>query len=301
MAFQSKLKSMTPRRTQFQQKIKLLSGGYTQPNAFPNGMITVFPWDTNVDDWLAERMKKGQQGMMLYDLCAQLCDLNGCPLDNFVIGDVNTVLLVARSIRYNSVIQYQTTCPHCGFVADETINVPDELVRVGEKEEGYPGYDEITLPDCQDVVHIKPLLVRDEKWIQDRDETSRAMMSDHVAHILKPIVAINGGTPDSWDQVLAWFNAISPQDAAYLERMENELYPHLETDLDHVCDKCRAPFVHSLDFSKDFFRRSLKPGKGAAMASNVRPGNEQQKPGGDTQRSAGSSPGANGGAEQRAG
>lgn len=281
---------MAPRKTQFQQKVKLLSGGYTAPGSFPNGEITVFPWDTNVDDWLAERMKKGTQSSVLYDLCAQLCDLNGCPLDSFVIGDVNTVLLVARSIRYNSVVQYEATCPACGFKSEEKIAVPVELGRIGEKMPDYAGYDEITLPDCQDVVHIRPLLVRDEKSISERDDTSKALMTDHILHILKPIVAINGGKPDSWEEVLRWFNAISPQDASYLERMENESYPHLETDLPHRCDKCRAEFVHSLDFSKDFFRRSLKPGKGVTLPVDVRPGNEQQKLDGEPQRSAGSVP-----------
>lgn len=287
MAFQSKLKSLAPRRAQFQTKIKLLSGGYVKPDAFPNGEITVYPWDTNIDDWLAARLKKGNQAMVLYDLCAQLCDLGTCPLESFIIGDVNTVLLVARSLRYASRVEYEARCPSCNFKTVEVIKVPDELGRVGEKDQTYQGFDEIVLPDCQDVVHVRPLTVRDEKVLSDRDEVSKALMTDHIMHILLPIVAINGGKPDSWEQALQWFNAISPQDAAYLESQENALYPHLDVDIPHRCDKCGTEFRHTLDFSQEFFRRSLKPGKGAAMANDVQPGSEQQKPGGSSERPAG--------------
>lgn len=287
MAFQSKLKSLVPRRTQFQTKIKMLSGGYAKPDAFPNGEITIYPWDTNIDDWLADRLKKGEQSMVLYDLCAKLCDLGTCPLDNFVIGDVNTVLLVARSLRYASRVEYEARCPACNNRELESIRVPDELGRIGEKTQDYPGFDEITLPDCQDVIRVRPLTVHDERVINQRDDVSKALMTDHIMHILIPIVSINDGKPDSWEQALQWFNAISPQDAAYLEAQENQLYPHLDTDIPHRCDKCSTEFRHTLDFSQEFFRRGLKPGKGAAMANDVRPGNEQQKPGGSAERPAG--------------
>jgi hypothetical protein len=140
MAFQSKMKSLAPRRQQFQTKVKLLSGGFTNPTAFPNGEITVYPWDTHIDDWLSDRVKKGNQGMVLYDLCAKLCDLNGCPLESFVIGDVNTVLLVARALRYNSVVEYEATCPACANKTIEEIRVPDEFGADRRKGRGLSGF-----------------------------------------------------------------------------------------------------------------------------------------------------------------
>lgn len=268
---------MAPRKERFQKRIRLLSGGYVKPDAFPNGEIVVYPWDTSTDDWLTERTKKGNQNMVLYDLCGQLCNLNGCPLESFVVGDVNTVLLVARSIRYNSVVQYEPVCPSCGDRTTDQMVVPDELGRIGEKASDYPGYDHITLPDSGDEVYIRPLTVRDERLIADRDEVSRKFMTDHVMHILTPVVAINEGKPDGYEEVLRWFNAISPLDAAYLETQQNLLYPHLDTDIPHKCDKCGKEFTHSLEFSREFFRPSVKPGKGATVPADVRPGNEQQK------------------------
>ncbi len=272
MAFQSKMKTLQPRRVQFQTKVKLLSGGYVRPEAFPNGEITVFPWDVGVDDWLAERSKKGNQDTLLFELCAHVCDMRACPLDLFVIGDVNTVLLVSRALRYNGSVEYECQCPGCKFISVETIKVPDELVRVGEKDpNSYPGWDEIVLPDCQDVVHVRPLQVKDEKKLAE-DELLKKIMTEHVAHILMPIVSINDGTPDAWEQVLAWWNALSPKDAAFLESKENELYPHLDTNLPHICDRCGKKFLHQLDFSSDFFRSGLKRGHATKVETDVRSG-----------------------------
>lgn len=300
MPFQSKLTNLASRREKFQKRITLLSGGFARPESFPKGEITVYPWDTQIDDWLADRAKKGDQTMVLYELCGKLCDLNGCPLDRFVIGDVNTVLLVSRSIRYNSIIEYEAACPYCGWRSDEQIGIPDELGRVGEKSTGYPGYDRIELPDCKDVVDIRPLMVKDERMISTRDDISKKLITDHVMHILTPIVAINDGRPDGFEPLYTWFNALPPQDAEYLEQKENELYPHLDTDIPHTCDRCSKRFVHALDFSKEFFRTSLKPGKGAKMENAVRPGNEQPESGAGAQPSPGRVPGDAGGIEQRA-
>lgn len=301
MAFQSKLKTLQPRRLQFQKKIKLLSGGYVKPDSFPNGEITVFPWDANVDDWLAERVRKGDRNTVLFDLCAQVCDLNGCPIDSFVLGDVNTVLLVSRSIRFNSVVEYEVQCPNqvCKHTTTETISVPDELGRIGEKTADYPGFDTIVLPECQDEVQIRPLQVKDEKLILERDAMSKQLMTDHVMHILMPIVAINGGKPDAWEEAVRWYQALPPGDAQFLEDKENALYPHLDTDLPHVCDECGMKFKHRLDFTAEFFRSSLKPGHGATLETNVRPSVERQGAVSQPAGSPGPNPGADGAVGER--
>lgn len=253
------MKSLTPRRQAYSQKIHLLSGGFSSPTAFPNGEITVYPWDTSVDDWLAERLKKGNRNTLLFDLIPQVCDLNGCPIEQFVVGDVNTVLLVSRSIRYKNLIEYSHQCPHCRAEGEDKIKVPEELGKIGEKGEGYPGFDTITLPDCQDVVKIRPLLVKDELNINARDEASKKLATDHVLHILFPIVEINGGKPDLIDDAVRWYGALSPNDMAFLEEQENVLYPHLDTEIPHNCDACGKSFKHTLDFNQDFFRSSLRP------------------------------------------
>lgn len=288
MPIHSNLKSLEPRREHFKSRMKLLSGGYSRPESFPDGEITVYPWDASVDDWLTERGKKGDQGNLLYDLCAKVCDLNGCPIDQFVVGDIQAVLLVSRAMRYNSIVEYDAVCSFCGYTSTERAKVPDELPKIGEKDSSYRGWDDILLPDCRDVVRVRPLLVRDEKWISERDEVSRQLISDRIIHILKPIVSVNEGAPDSIEEALRWYNALSPTDAAYLENAENESYPHLDLDLLHQCDRCRKKFTHSLDFNADFFRARLKSVRNAPLASEARSRMERKESDNQPQGSAGS-------------
>lgn len=278
MAFTTRMKSMEPRRTQYARVITLVSGGYIKPDSFPGGQIRVYPWDSEVDDWLAKRAKKGDPEGLLFDLCAHVCDLGSCPLDLFVVGDVNTILLVSRSLRYpDSTVEYACTCPVCGYATTEEIKVPDELSPVGQKTVDYPGSDLITLPECRDEVAIRPLQVKDERMISGRDDTLKKLASDRLMHILVPIKEINGGTPDAWEHVLRWYNALPPGDAAFLEAQQNLLYPHLDTNLPHVCDKCGRHFMHPLDLSTEFFRPSVRTGRNPTMAADVQPGVAEQR------------------------
>jgi len=296
MPFKSNMTNMQPRRQAYARRIKLLSGGYIKPDAFPNGEIMVFPWDSAIDEWLVNRVKTGNRDTALYDLCAKVCDLNGCPLESFLVGDVNTVLLVARAIRYNSVIEYQSECRHCGHRAMEQVRVPDELERLGEKGPEYQGWDEFTLPDCKDVIGMRPLQVRDERAIRERDETTKALMTERTHRILAAVTTINDGKPDCWEDAVRWYNALSPKDASELETKQNELYPHLNTTLWHTCDDCGKKFSFDLDLNDvEFFRSSLKsiPRTGVASA----PGSGMASKGVNNQPdgSPGPNPGPDGG------
>ena len=81
MALNTNLKDRTPRRDKFARKIKLLSGGYSCPEAFPEGMITVYPWDYQIDTWLqnARRGVGMDNETVLFQLVEKVCNLNGCP------------------------------------------------------------------------------------------------------------------------------------------------------------------------------------------------------------------------------
>jgi hypothetical protein len=278
MAINSNLDTFEPRRTRWAKKVKLLSGGYVKPEAFPNGEITVYPWDTEIDDWLANRSRGEKQYMMLFELCERLCNLNGCPLESFLIGDVNIVLLTARAIRRNNIIEYGYECPSCKFKMDGSIGVPEELGRIAEKGTDYPGYDEITLPDSRDIVRIRPLSIRDVQNLEGREKQFRQLMTDSMMRILQPVVTVGGGAPSGWEEITTWFKAISPRDAVYLKQMEDNLYPHLDTDIPHKCDRCGIEFTHPFDFGSEFFRSGLSSVKGSAVPANVRTSDELKGP-----------------------
>jgi len=257
MAINTNLQNLTPRRERFKKEITLLSKGFSSPKAWPNGKLTVFPWDNDIDSWLTSASRKGMSdNAVFFGLVSNLCDLNGGKIEDFVASEVLAVLLIARAIQSDCVLTYRAQCPNpvCRGVEDATITVPDELGRIGEKTEAYQGWDEITLPVSKDVVRLRPLLIRDEMATEQRPEAERALIQDEQVNILKSIVSVGGGAPERIEEVLTWYRALAPADIREFLAEREKLSPHLDVRVPHQCEKCHREFHHVLGLDKDFFR-----------------------------------------------
>lgn len=257
MPIQTNLKDLTPRREKFKRTVTLLSKGYSNPNAWPGGKLVVFPWDNDIDNWLTGAARKGMSdNNVFFGLLGRLCDLNGAKIDDFVASEVLAVLLIARSIQTNCVLTYTAICPNpaCRSTEVTNITVPDELGRVGEKTNDYPGWDEITLPECGDVVRIRPLLIRDEMATESRPDGERKLIPDEQANTLKSIVSVGGGSPERIEEALQWYTALPPRDVKFFNTQRDALTPHLDVRVPHRCEKCNREFQHLLGLDKEFFR-----------------------------------------------
>lgn len=283
MPIKTNMTSLKPRRQAYKKEIQLLSKGFSAPQAWPEGRITVYPWDSEIDAFLLDQTKHGK-GNLLYGILERVCHLNGASVDQFVFSEINTVLLLSRAIQFDGIIEYESSCPFCKATDREKIQVPHELEPIAEKAANYPGYDDITLPDCKDVVRIRPLLVKDHKKIEDRLETEgwQDYTQRHL-EIYLPIVAVNGGTPDNMDEVANYYQALSPNDARFLEEQESALSPRLDNRIPHQCKKCSKTFFHTLMFDQEFFRPRGGGQPAPASKENVRAGvgreGVQPKPG----------------------
>jgi hypothetical protein len=250
------LKSLTPRREAFKRQITLPSHGFSAPQAWPNGQIYVFPWDSEIDEFLLESARRGSRQTVLFDLVAKLCDLHGASLDDFVADETNIILLVSRALMQDNTIVYTSQCPFCATRSEESIVVPDELEKVAEKAPNYPGFDTLVLPDCKDSVKVRPLLIKDERIIMDRPAGERVKISDNTLRTIMRVVSINDTQPERLAELKQWYDALPPKDARYLETQARELSPHLNTALPHQCANtaCLREFKHNLTFDQDFFR-----------------------------------------------
>ncbi len=256
MPIKTNLKSLTPRRQQYKREIQLLSHGYNDPVAWPDGKITVFPWDDATDRWMIANVRKLNKQELVYGLLQICCDLNGGKVDNFVADEINVVLTVSRALTTDGVIVYSATCPHCGAKKQEEIKVPDQLEKIGEKTADYCGYDEITLPVVKDVVKIRPLLVKDEQTIVSRKDADKKVLPDAELRTLMRIVSIGDGKPETLDELVQWFRALHAKDSRFLEDEGRRITPQLNTNIPHICDEpdCGRQFVQPLTIDQEFFR-----------------------------------------------
>lgn len=258
MPIKTNLKSLEPSSARLKQQIQLLSRGYSDPKTFPGGMITVYPWDTEISAWMATE-RSLQPGRLLYALTSRLTGLTDAQVRNFVAGEVSLVLLVARAIANDQTISFTARCPYCGTTERCSVNVPEKLGKVGEKPEGYQGWDTINLPVCKDVLKVRPLLVSDEIAISERiRDASRREPSDTGARMIASILEINGGAPDSREELVQYYFALSPQDLQAFNDELDRITPHLDTALHQECPSCKRTFIHELSFDEEFFRPSRR-------------------------------------------
>jgi hypothetical protein len=272
MAFKTNMTNLQPRKQVYKREIQLLSRGFSAPQAWPNGKIIVFPWDSSIDQYLMEQTKISNNSLF-FGLLERVCNLNGANVDQFVVSEIQSILLLSRALQYDGAMEYDSHCPFCNTVARETITIPDELQPVGQKPENYPGYDDIVLPGCKDVVRLRPLLVKDHKKIDElcRGEIGKAFNKRQL-QILMPVMTINDGPPDNLDEINTWYEALSPSDAQYLQEMQVELTPHLDNRIPHRCGECQRTFHQILTFEQEFFRSGSGGNAKPSLEKNVHPG-----------------------------
>lgn len=276
MPIRTNMTSLKPRRQAFSREIQLPSRGYTNRDAWPNGRLTVFPWDTGIDSFLFDRMRQQtSRNEVLYSLVEKVCNLNGGKVDDLIASEVNIILLVSRALgsaNEKGVVSYDSHCPRCQRVMAETIAIPDELGVVGAKPEDYAGFDVITLPNCKDKVAVKPLKVGDERLVLDRSSDEKRRVDDKTLRTAMAVVTINDSRADTLSELVQYLDALSPTDIAFLETQHAELSPHLDASIAHKCDSCGHEFKELLTFDTEFFRSRGPLEAGSALETAVATG-----------------------------
>jgi len=250
MPISTNLTSLEPAADRLKKSIKLLSCGYSVKNICPGGEIDVYPWDSEVSAFMQARLKAGTSSLRtLFEVFGRVTRLKAEQVDLFVASEVTSILLFSRALAYDSFISYDAECPACHHTSSEKIEIPRELEKVGEKKPDYAGYDDFTLPLAKDVIRLRPLLVQDELAIENNKTLSELMV-----RLSAGIISVNGGKPDSAQELATYLLAVHPLDIEWLAARQQEQEPSLNPEIKHKCDKCGTAFSKVLTLNTDFFR-----------------------------------------------
>lgn len=255
------LAKVAPAADKLRKVITLVSHGYSAPELFPGGQLTVLPWDLRVIEWMSTQQVAGiGRAELTRRMLARITGRALVQVDMLPLGEVNLVMMVSRALVWSdSTVVYNSTCPHCGARQKQSsIKIPDSLGRRGEKPSDYPGWDEVALPDSKDVVRVRPLLVGDSYTIESRPIQDRSAIPDLEARIMTAIVSVNGGEAESGDkgrlELHAYVRGLPPLDLEFLSSSMSDFSPGLDDRVPHTCDACGSEFRHRLNFDIDFFR-----------------------------------------------
>lgn len=212
-----------------------------------------------MDEWVAtsKDSRSSDYAQFLLDIVKRLVNFGDCPPQNLCYGDATLVMMVARSLRNKGQYSLEPKCtnPKCGHTnATEYIRIPEDLEVLGHKSLDYLGFDEITLPDSQDTVVIRPTTLGDVIRLANRTEMEKATVTETRAGLLWNIASVGGGKPDSMDELNAWYNALSPSDQVYISQTREKLEPQLSNRINFECEKCKEEFSVEIPLNSEFFR-----------------------------------------------
>ncbi len=252
MPLNTKLTSLVPASERLKKTITLISGGYSLQPEVQGGQLTIYPWDSEISEWVASS-SRAQDPLFSATIVQKLTRLTGPVMDRFIASELLLVMLVARSLVTQGTVEYRARCPHCQTVQKTTtLKIPEELGTLGKKETGYLGFDMVKLPESGDEIKLRPLMVGHLKEI----EGSRpATLSESGANLAISIQEVNGSVPANPKEIFQYYLALPPGDVAHLRQKSNELSPALDTVVAHVCDlpRCEKHFSYNLGLHYDFF------------------------------------------------
>lgn len=274
MAIKTNLKDLRPTREKFNRTIKLL-GAFSVRQWFPKGEVTVYPWDSTIDEWVATKDSKlSDNAQFLVEIVKRLVNLGECPAHSLCYGDATLIMMVARSLRNKGQYSLEPKCtnPKCGCVnKTEHIRIPEDLEILGSKPIEYVGHDEITLPDSQDSVAIRPTTIGDLVKLATRSDLEKATVSDARAALLWNVVSVGGGRPDSLDELNSWYSALSPSDQLHFSKIREGMEPQLSNRIKFECERCKEEFSVEIPLNSEFFRLGVSPKSEGPVEQSVPP------------------------------
>ena len=254
MAIKTNLTSLAPRRETYKKSIPMVSGAYYDRQAFPDGKITVFPWDSSMDEWFLKRLREPNREYAMFDVIPRIADLHGCDVKRMLPVDTKLIYTASRSIANDLTVKYTARCPKCDTGHPGVSAIPGSLRPLAQKPLDYDGKETITLPDSKDIVCFRHVTVGDEYTLNERSVEEKNAVNYMVARLLVGILTVGGEPPTDRAELYTWYMALSPKDAKYLAQQEDELLPRPDYEVPFVCDTCGHAFKFRLDLDESFFR-----------------------------------------------
>lgn len=237
------------------ETIDLPSGGKLYPEGHPlrNGKVDVKYMTAKEEDILTST-NLIQKGMVIDKLMESLIVTPGAKPDDFIIGDLNAVMIAARVLAYGKEYPVQLFCNTCNNRFDYTVDLTQlQMIEVGELPSSDNEYS-VVLPTGVNVT-FKLLTRADERAIQAEVDALRklnnAVESDSTTRLRFMITSVNGNRDK---KIIREFSeAMIIRDVRALRERIRQVSPDMDFDLNTQCTVCDTTIKARLPFGANFF------------------------------------------------
>lgn len=196
-----------------------------------------------IDDCLVEPI-----GISAYDLC---------------LPDFQYMMHKLRIVTYGSEYKVTTTCPFCGSVNDERMNL-DDLDVVPFDEEEFKKYSEIVLPVTKHELKLRMQTPRilDNMTVASAEEKRKKQkfVGDPMfIQTLRNFVETVDGKKLEQFQLDALLQKLPMMDTNYLMKCAEKLITSfgIDSKVTHVCDVCGLDYTSQFRTTSEFFGPSI--------------------------------------------
>jgi hypothetical protein len=241
------------------QVFTLPSHGFPYPDAFPEGRITVYPYNSEVEQTIADEGIVPQERINKAVKCiAAFPEVFNT--DDLLVGDQYYVFAASRSMSGDAQYKFKTQCSSCGKQEEHEFTLPNGL-PIKEYPATFKEPLTFDLPDLKDTIGIRFLRVRDEKQIRLFCKTRKQVHNEQgditiTARLASHIASVNDGQPDNLDEAYEYVKGLAGADFIKLRTEIQKSQPGLMQLLRVQCphSDCNTVYTTVFPINADFFR-----------------------------------------------
>lgn len=216
----------------------LPSMGVYYNGACPGGKVTITPW-TMVQEEMMVRYSERDPGLIMDQLIANNVKLpDGLKYEDLLVTDQWFLVINLRAISLVQFLTVTHTCPQCGNLDEQQINLLNLTVRVPDPGDQEP--IECRLPKCKKTVGLRFLRVRDIAKSNEYGSSHPNDAGDPVYRfrLARKIVSVNGQSV-KFEEAIDFVKSLVMIDVISIQKALEKKETGYVTNLDAVCTKCR--------------------------------------------------------------
>ena len=236
------------------ETIDLPSGGKFYPEGSPlrRGKIDVKYMTAKEEDILTST-NLIQKGIVLDKLLESLIVTKGVKPEDFLVGDLNAVMIATRILAYGKDYSVKLPCSSCKRLFEHTIDLA-KLESVEIEKEPINGECTTELPSGL-MITFKLLTRSDDKQIETEVEALKkvdnSIYGDTVTRLRYMITAVNGNRDKKLIRDIA--ENMIVRDTRALREEIRKVTPDIKFDLDITCPLCQTEIKARMPFGANFF------------------------------------------------